>query len=234
MLELDDNPKFFRAPAITGYEAGVPFKHDFLEVFDIPDFSGTFKKKNMKVGRKGIQETVEEVEVIIHGVTPDENFLQKHNLNQFSNSQEWMSAFLPLQQHKSKENKWHLGQVISYTTLKAKLMNAGQKNGPYPNFIKFTTEDIEKHVFIYVFHGISPSLGIEMKFKTQDVDPINGNDAIAEQFINHNGTDSLNVFYLCKILEFIHPHASLTPILNLINFSNMCNKSLWKLGYLVS
>ena len=63
-------------------------------------------------------------------------------------------------------------------------MNAGQKDGVYPNFVKFTTEEIEKHIFLYVFQGLSPSPRVEMKFKSQERDCVNGNDFIARHFPN--------------------------------------------------
>ena len=63
-------------------------------------------------------------------------------------------------------------------------MNAGQKDGMYPNFVKFTTEEIEKHTFLYVFQGISPSPRVEMKFRPQEIDGVNGNDFIAHHFPN--------------------------------------------------
>ena len=61
-------------------------------------------------------------------------------------------------------------------------MNAGQADSLYPNFKPFAVDEIRQHVGLHAFHGISPSPKINMKFKNQKHDPVNGNDFIRKAF----------------------------------------------------
>ena len=184
--------------------------------------------------RRGTREIAQEEEVELRNGRPNVKFLEKHNLNQFSEAQEWLSAFLPSQQPAGKEDKWHLGHITTFTNLKAELMNAGQKDGIYPDFVKFTTDEIEKYIFLYVFQGISPSPRVEMKFKTQEVDGVNGNDFIAHHFTNGSQRHKqFKCFYLFKTHAFILLLKGLIQIFNSIHFPNMHRKYRWKLGCLV-
>ena len=145
-----------------------------------------------------------------------------------------MSAFLPSHQPAEKEDKWHLGHVTTFTNMKAELMNAGQKDGIYPDFVKFTTEEIEKYIFLYVFQGISPSPRVEMKFKTQEVDDVNGNDFIARHFPNGAQRHrQFKCFYLCKTRAFTLVLKKLISVSKLIHFSDTYRKYQWLLGCLV-
>jgi len=79
-----------------------------------------------KTDRRGSRELAEEEEVKLQEGRRDEKFLQKYNLNQFSDPQDWSRPFFPSQQPPGKEDKWHLGHVTTFTNLKAELMNSAK------------------------------------------------------------------------------------------------------------
>ena len=70
----------------------------------------------------------------------------------------------------------------SWTNTKALILNAGEGGGRYKTFSLFSVDEIMAHLAIYLLHSISPSPQIEMKFKTQKEDPVNGSDLYTEVF----------------------------------------------------
>ena len=57
------------------------------------------------------------------------------------------------------------------------MQNAGL-GGKYSDFKDFTLDELMKHTSLYLLQGLSPSPQIEIKFKLQDEDPVNGNDLV--------------------------------------------------------
>ena len=53
----------------------------------------------------------------------------------------------------------------------------------------FTPQEIEQHLSLYIFQGINPSPQLIMKTRSQSVEPVQGNDLIA------------NVLSLCKFKQ---------------------------------
>ena len=84
---------------------------------------------------------------------------------------EWFAAFLPF----TLVAKWAL-----FTNLKASIDNAGEEGGPYAGeYTSFSPQEIQRHLAIYILQGISPSLQVQFKFKSQKVDDVNGCDFIS-------------------------------------------------------
>ena len=52
----------------------------------------------------------------------------------------------------------------------------------YSSFELFTLEELMKHIGLYLLHGLSRSPQVEMKFKAQSEDPVNGNDFVHSSF----------------------------------------------------
>ena len=104
-------------------------------------------------------------------------------------------------------------------------MNVGKKDGVYPNFVKFTTKEIEKYIVIYVFRGISPSPRVKMKFRPYDRDGFNSNNFIERHVPNGDQRHKkFKCSYLCKTRAFIILLERLIPFLDLIHFSDMYRK----------
>ena len=57
-------------------------------------------------------------------------------------------------------------------------MGAGKGGTPYSDYKEILARELRQHFGLYIFNGLSPSPGIECKFKPQSVDPIHGNDFI--------------------------------------------------------
>ena len=90
-----------------------------------------------------------------------------NKLNTDSLPHKWFEAFLP---------SYMTSLWTSHTNLKAILLNAGQEGEVYPEFEIFSPVELRKHIALYFVQGLSPSPTIDMKFKSQDEDDINGND----------------------------------------------------------
>ena len=100
---------------------------------------------------------------------PRYEFLHSHNLTTNSKPHEWFEAFLPSQL---------IGQLTTFTNLKAILSNAGKGCEIYPDFNLFSPNELRKHIGVYFVQGLAPSPNINMKFKGQRENDINGNDLI--------------------------------------------------------
>ena len=70
----------------------------------------------------------------------------------------------------------------TYTNLKAVLANADQASSIYSNFKPFVVDEIERFIGLFIFHGLSSSPWIDIKFNPQSMDPINRNDFVSKCF----------------------------------------------------
>jgi hypothetical protein len=61
-------------------------------------------------------------------------------------------------------------------------MNAGQRGFLYPDFTPFLVKEIEMFLGLYIFNGLTPSPHVELKFKSEKEDLVQGNDFIAVMF----------------------------------------------------
>ena len=103
---------------------------------------------------------------------------------------EWFDAMLLSKQHsyeqkknKNKEKVSIMSDWKNYTNLKASLCHAGIKI--YKHWEDFTTVEIRRFVGLYVIDGVSPSPRVDMKFRPQSEDPVNGNDLCHVVFGNN-------------------------------------------------
>ena len=60
--------------------------------------------------------------------------------------------------------------------------NAGGLGGKYEDFVNFSTDELMKHIGIYLLQALSPSPQVEMKFHSQVEDPVNGSDLVHRSF----------------------------------------------------
>ena len=149
-------------------------KVNFKERYPRPQFSGVIdvyevdRFKRQKIDR-ATKKLVKRAVPISSG-RPREEFIKEHKLSHESLPHEWFEAFLP----KKMTSTW-----TTFTNMKAMLANAGQEGEIYPDFTRFTTNELRKHLGVYIFHGLCPSPEIGMKFRGQRVDDVNGNDFVA-------------------------------------------------------
>ena len=122
---------------------------------------------------------MEEMVTIIGG--PKADFLLEKGLNESSKPQEWSNAFLPIFDRKGKNpqnvntqlwtHKWAF-----WMNQKAIFCSAGVPGGVYPSFTPFSNLEIECFLGLYILQGLNPSPQVEMKFNSQQVDPVQGNN----------------------------------------------------------
>ena len=78
------------------------------------------------------------------------------------------------------------------------------------NFDRFTTEEMMRHLGLYMLNGIAPSPRVEQKFYTQGEDPANGNNMCAAAFGGY-GKGIVRHKEVKKYLAFVDPR-KLTPL----------------------
>ena len=66
--------------------------------------------------------------------------------------------------------------------VKAMIANSGKRGGKYADFMDFTTCELMSHLSLYLLHAISPSPRLDMKFKIEAEDPVNGSTLCNEVF----------------------------------------------------
>ena len=54
------------------------------------------------------------------------------------------------------------------------IANAGKRGGKYNRHVDFSKAELMQHLLLYLFHRISTSPQIEMKFNDHTIDPDNG------------------------------------------------------------
>ena len=83
---------------------------------------------------------------------------------------------------KRKKAKTLFQDWTSWTNAKGILTNCGQAFGQYDNWEYFCVSEIQQFIGLIILNGISISPQMEYKFKTQQEDPVNGNDLCALVF----------------------------------------------------
>jgi hypothetical protein len=120
-------------------------------------------------------------EVIRKKGRPKLNFLEKNKLTIDSHPVAWFAALLPdLARHFDPPQVATLEQWVQYLNLKAALAQAGSLI--YKDFTPFRTEELKRHIGLYILNGLSPSPQVARKFKTQKEDPVNGSDLCFDSF----------------------------------------------------
>ena len=183
--ELEFNGEQFRAPTAPVGEIGKVLKQNYKESFDRGAFTGITdlpkRWRNGRIAKTASGEVVREAKVHEETV-PSLDFCDKNELELDSPPVEWFEAFLPIRnQRHSTKSEFTLENVLSWTNTKARMNNAGL-GGKYDDYYDFQLEELMKHIGLYLFHGLSPSPQIEMKFYSSLVDPVNGSDFIHKAF----------------------------------------------------
>jgi len=103
-------------------------------------------------------------------------WLEQNKLNTESHPAEWFDPFLPtsVRAHDPR-NTVNLDQWTNYTYMKAFIAQAS--GGNYDDsFTPFKTKEIKRFIGLQMLHGLSPSPQLSQKFRTQEKDPVKGND----------------------------------------------------------
>ena len=103
------------------------------------------------------------------------------------------------------------------------MQNAGL-GGKYFDFEDFTLEELMQHTLLYLLQGLLPLPQVEMKFKLQLEDPVNGNNLVHCVFEGKSGHSiqhhkHFKSFFACMIplmetpLQETHPNWKVHPLL---------------------
>ena len=118
-------------------------------------------------------------------LTPDIEFAQLHNLDENSHCAKWFRAFLPNSRPTSsaRTDKLCTNNWCTYTNTRAMLDIAGkqERGGAYHTFVQFTPAEIEQYLALNFLQGLILSPSLSKKFSPQGIDPIEGNDLVAQK-----------------------------------------------------
>lgn len=172
--------KSARAPTVPESESHeVPVKHNFLEDFDRQPFIGSIvspkKGRNGKYKHDIDGNCIDFKNEIINKGRIRSKFVQLHGLSAVSTPVQWMDPFWP---RKAVTGKFSISQCAINSNLQATLNNAGPGGTTYPKFTSFSVDELQKFMGIQIVQGLSPSPRIQMKFKSPNQSPFNGNDLI--------------------------------------------------------
>ena len=170
-----------RAPTVPEDESStIPVKHNFAEVFDRAPFLGSSrsprKQKNGRFRQDSNGEYSDFSKTVLSKGCVHHAFLRKHNLDALSHPADWMAPFWL---RKSTNGRFSVGQCTTNSNLKATLMNAGKGGLSYADFTDFNVDEMQKFMGVQVAHGLCPTPRVDMKFKSQAADPMNGNNLIS-------------------------------------------------------
>ena len=242
-VEEPHNASRFQAPTIPEEDREfVPQKHNFLETFDWAPFIGTEKVcRHHRNGHPVIinGDQVWDDIVKLKGA-PKPEFLEEHGLDDESTPQEWFKAFLPVfdgttNNPRQSNTPYWTHHWCNYTNRKVMMLGAGVPGGVYPSWKPFSYDEIERFIGIYILQGLKPSPQVEMKFKSQRANPIQGNDMCSHVFGSDavrrhkqfkaffSVQDPLKVQPDCKV----HPMYKVDPLLV---HTQVISMQAWRLG----
>ena len=179
----------FRAPTIPEGEvsANSAKKVNYTELnFDRPPFVSTpLLPKLDSVGRL-MKDTSTGEQLYekrpTEDTVPNIKYLHDNDINLESHPAEWFNLLFP--RKRKKNSKCSVEDITSWTNLKISI--AARSGGMYSDCMDFSAEEIMKHLGLYVLNGLSPSPQVEMKFKSQGEDKVNGNDFAYKAFFGVN------------------------------------------------
>ena len=162
----------------------------------------TFSSKNIKYTKKPIR----------NGILPNIKFTTNHRLDENSHPADWLRSFLPdIPPKGSSPNVFSKKQWCQFSNMKAELDCAGDINqeGLEYKFENFTPREIEQNLSLYIFQGLNPSPQLVMKTKPQSVEPVQGNDFIANKLGKNfeRRHRQFRRYFACQ-----HPYKPVPPI----------------------
>ena len=75
-----------------------------------------------------------------------------------------------------------MDDMTEWINVKAMIVNAGNRGVKYADFIDFSKCELMSHLSLYLLHAISPSPQLDMKFKIEAEDLVNGSTLCNEVF----------------------------------------------------
>ena len=230
ILEIDGVG--FHGPTSDGAGKGAK-RYNYTEQFDRLVFNGTAKQpKIWRNGRISLDHNRKvQYEVRSHTETiPNVDFCTEHGLDLESHPAEWFEAFLPIKNGRRGGGAalpFSIESCLSWTNTKARMQNAGL-GGKYADFQDFTLDELMQHTSLYLLQGLSPSPQIDMKFKSQLEDPVNGNDLVHRVFGGRSAKSvrrhkHFKCFFACvnPLIEIpsreTHPNWKIHPLLKHMN-----------------
>ena len=155
-------------------------KYDFEYTFDVSNFEAmkdvhvAHQRRGHKQYKEGLYviEKVQQEEGYVHP-----KFKQSHKLTTSTTPKDYADIFLPFSRN-MQGSKYMIifEQMMKWKKLKAVLYGAGQGVTYHHYFRTFTVRELRQNFGHYIFCRIIPLPRVEIEFKPQRVDYVNGND----------------------------------------------------------
>ena len=168
-------------------------------------------------------------------------FIRENNLKAISHLVEFVDAIFPVYRGKSCGSQKTPSLISTEDLMKwsnEKSIAMGMGDTYYPNCVLFTMDGFERHLYLYYFNGLTPSLEIQMNFKPRSFDPMQGNNLLHKK-IGCNAVRRHKGFNFCFSCQDqwkpiptrkLYPNWKLYPLLNHIlsvfHFSCLLDYSL--------
>ena len=241
--EPDNATPLMHTPTIPMEDAEfIPQKDNFVERFNHECFVG--KEKVPKLHHNGVpvrvngKQQMEERVTIKGGLKA--NFLLEKGLNESSNPQDWFNAFLPDFDREGKNpqnvntqfwtHKWAF-----WTNQKGISCSEGVPGGVYPSFTPFSYLEIERFLGLYILQVLNPSPQIEMKFYSQQMDPVQGN-SLCYHIFSANAVvqyKQFKAFFCVQDPSKIPPNRKEHPMYkvdSILKHTQVMSMRAWRLG----
>jgi hypothetical protein len=175
----------FRAPTTTAEEMEAPGycrrpkKRNFSEIFNRGTFTSPPRLLPEKNSTGNYRRTKDGSYVyskqLTHLTVPNLEYLFQKGISFDSHPADWFNLFPPFKCDKyTHEKAVTMDDLTVWLNVKAVIANAGSRGGKYSRFKDFTKPELMSHLSLYLYHALSPSPRLDMKFKIGIDDPING------------------------------------------------------------
>ena len=163
--------------------------YQFEETFDRAPWTETSDEKEIARGGKSYKKDGSGKDKLNTKVRqqgrPSLEWLQENNLTPESHPIEWLDALMTTgftQVGGKKKRNTLFSQWTAWSNAKALLGNFADPDGQYPGFKNFKIQEIRRFIGLLILNGLNVSPRMEYKFKTQQQDPVNGNDLCSSVF----------------------------------------------------
>ena len=117
--------------------------------------------------------------------SPNPEFIRENNLKAVSYPVGILDSLFPVYKQKNGGHQKTPSLLSTEELLKCyneKAIGMGMGDTCYPNFLPFTMDEFERHLYIYYFNGLNPSPRIHMKFISRSAYPVQGDNFLC--FLN--------------------------------------------------
>ena len=117
--------------------------------------------------------------------SPNTAFIRENKLKPTSHPVKFVDDHVPVY-NQNKARQINMPSLISTEDLlklsNKKAIDLGMGDTCYDNFVPFTMDEFERHLYLYYWNGLNPSPRIDTKFNPISAGPVQGNEFLHNYF----------------------------------------------------